>query len=110
VPSRRPCLGPGPFHLSEPGESRCRRHAAPFGKAKLSYIGFPPAVRRAILERDGYRCVMCGSKERLEADHIVPASRGGAHTVANGRTLCRRCHLEETGRYPWSKRGARRGR
>jgi 5-methylcytosine-specific restriction endonuclease McrA len=33
----------------------------------------------------------------LQADHIVPASRGGSDLPSNGRTLCRRCHLKHTG-------------
>ena len=109
-PSRRPCLGPGPWHLSEPGQSRCRAHGGgrePFASAKASYSRMPQPVRLTVLERDGYRCTKCGSTERLEVDHIVPVSRGGAHTVANGRTLCRRHHLEVTGQdFGWG--GARR--
>ena len=51
--------------------------------------------REVVLERDGYRCVLCGAAVGpLEADHIVPLASGGpAHDPANGRTLCRPCHL-----------------
>ena len=30
------------------------------------------AVRRFVLERDGWRCVHCGRAGRLECDHITP--------------------------------------
>jgi hypothetical protein len=99
-PIRRPCLGPGPFHLSEPGRSRCAAHGGgvPFSVAKDSYSRMPERIRREVLARDGYRCVMPGPDEgRLEVDHIQPVSRGGQHSAANARTVCRRHHLQLTG-------------
>lgn len=48
----------------------------------------PPALRRAVLERDGYRCVVCGSDEDLELDHEIALSKGGATTYENLRVLC----------------------
>ena len=45
--------------------------------------------RRFILDRDGWRCVYCGSTDELEIDHIVPFSRGGACSVDNAQVLCR---------------------
>lgn len=50
--------------------------------------------RRTVFERDGYRCIFCGSSGNLQADHILPF----AHypelrlDVSNGRTLCVKCH------------------
>jgi len=56
----------------------------------------PAHVRRAVRERDGGCCAFvsgdgkrCGSRERLEFDHIVPVARGGESTIDNVRTLCR---------------------
>lgn len=39
-------------------------------------------------------CVICGSKEDLEAHHIIPVShsRRFMHVDTNGITLCKRCH------------------
>lgn len=50
--------------------------------------------RKAVFERDGYKCVECGSGGYLHADHIKPFA---AHSelrldVNNGRTLCVPCH------------------
>ena len=59
------------------------------------------AVRRAVFERDGYRCVMCGKAGRLEADHTTPLQRepGQDPYDPNGlQTLCRGCHTEKTRR------------
>jgi 5-methylcytosine-specific restriction endonuclease McrA len=52
---------------------------------------------RLVKERDGYACVLCGSRDRVVADHIVPLGRGGSHDVANGQTLCHRHHAEKHG-------------
>ena len=50
--------------------------------------------RRAVFERDGWRCVRCGNAGRLEAHHKKPVSMGGApFLLANAETLCRDCHI-----------------
>ena len=58
-----------------------------------------PAARRAVFERDDYRCVMCGRAGRLECDHVTPLQREPGQDVydPNGlQTLCRSCHIEKT--------------
>ena len=55
-------------------------------------------LRLHVFRRDKYRCRMCGSAGRLEADHRVPLWRGGAPLdVDNVWTLCRSCHFKKTG-------------
>lgn len=55
-------------------------------------------LREAVLARDGHACVVCGSRDRVEADHIVQARHGGQATMGNMRTLCWRHHrVERTG-------------
>lgn len=51
----------------------------------------------AVKARDGYRCVICGSGDRVQADHIVGLAQGGTDTLGNGRTLCHRHHVEKHG-------------
>lgn len=48
--------------------------------------------RERIYERDGYRCVECGSEDDLTLDHIHPRSLAGNDSDANLRTLCRPCN------------------
>ena len=53
---------------------------------------FSPQQRESILERDGYKCVICGRGERegqvLHVDHIKSRHLGGRATIENGQTLC----------------------
>jgi Holliday junction DNA helicase RuvB len=52
----------------------------------------PPALRRRVLARDGYRCRCCGSRQRLMVHHVRFRSHGGATRMSNLVTLCVRCH------------------
>jgi hypothetical protein len=53
---------------------------------------FTQAQKNEILERDGYRCVICGRGKaegvELHVDHIKPKDLGGTATIENGQTLC----------------------
>lgn len=59
-------------------------------KAKI-----PAAIRRAVFERDEYRCVTCRSHIDLTLDHIYPESLGGETSEANLQTMCRTCNLRK---------------
>src|SRR5436305_11546482 len=52
----------------------------------------PLALRTAVLDRDHWQCVYCGSTEELQIDHIIPVSRGGATTLDNLEVLCKHCN------------------
>ena len=52
----------------------------------------PAEVRREVWRRDNGRCVKCGSRERLEFDHIIPVIRGGSNTTRNIELLCEGCN------------------
>ncbi len=41
-------------------------------------------------------CKICGSKEKIEVDHIVPISAGGKNEESNLQFLCRQCHKTKT--------------
>ena len=51
----------------------------------------------AVAERADYRCEYCHAPEDVfnfafEVEHILPASRGGSHTLANLALSCRACN------------------
>lgn len=53
---------------------------------------FSQSQKKQILERDGYKCVICGRGKNhgieLQVDHIKPKHLGGKATIENGQTLC----------------------
>ncbi|BCD51925.1 HNH endonuclease [Helicobacter suis] len=55
---------------------------------------FSESLKKQILERDNYACVICGAGEKegveLHVDHIKPKDLGGKATLENGQTLCSR--------------------
>ena len=51
--------------------------------------------RNEIFERDGYRCVYCGTQfpaEELTLDHVQPRVRGGDRSEGNLVTACGACN------------------
>lgn len=67
------------------------RYDTKFAKDKIQE-NFTAAQKRVILEKDGYRCVICGKGKKdgveLRVDHIIPKDKGGKATIENGQTLC----------------------
>lgn len=60
-----------------------------------------------VFDRDGWRCQMCRKKtprskrgtydtNAPELDHIMPLSKGGAHSYANTQCLCRSCNAAKS--------------
>jgi hypothetical protein len=52
-------------------------------------------IRLLILERDGYRCRLCGKTAKdtqLEVDHKIAVANGGTDSLDNLWTLCLECN------------------
>ena len=58
----------------------------------------PERVRTEVWRRDGGRCVDCGSRDRLEFDHIIPVSQGGSNTARNIELRCETCNRKKGAR------------
>ena len=56
----------------------------------------PKDVVDTVWNRDGGKCVYCGSNENLHLDHIIPFSKGGDTSVENLQLLCQKCNLEKS--------------
>lgn len=58
------------------------------------------AWRRAVLDRDHWRCRIRGPKclgKATQADHIINVARGGAELdLNNGQAVCKPCHDAKT--------------
>lgn len=56
----------------------------------------PMEIASAVWNRDGGKCCICGSKENLEFDHIIPISKGGATSFRNLQLLCKYCNIKKS--------------
>jgi hypothetical protein len=53
-------------------------------------------VKIFVWRRDAGKCVTCGSRERLEFDHIIPVEKGGSSTERNIELLCEACNRKKS--------------
>jgi hypothetical protein len=71
----------------------------PEAAGKVELDDFTPEQKQAILERDQYRCVICGKGladgVELHVDHIRPRHLGGRSEIENGQTLCAQCNFRK---------------
>jgi len=62
----------------------------------VSRESIPEEVRIYVWKRDEGKCVKCGSREKLEYDHIIPVSKGGSNTARNVQLLCEPCNRSKS--------------
>lgn len=73
-------------------------------------VAIPKPFMRAVLQRDDYTCVYCGTqsntetessrKSVLSVDHIIPHSRFGRQAIEDLATCCKACNREKSDRTP----------
>jgi len=56
----------------------------------------PKDVQDRVWNRDGGKCAKCGSRKKLEFDHIIPVSKGGSNTYRNIQLLCEICNRSKS--------------
>ena len=76
-------------------------------RSNSGYLPFTDAEWVRLKHRYGNACAYCGSKKRLEKDHVVPLSRGGRHALANILPCCRKCNMSKGNMYlvEWRQAG-----
>ena len=76
-----------------------RAHAGMRGQAAAAASRvrepIPEPVRHEVWRRDQGRCVDCGSRSKLEFDHIIPWSQGGSNTARNLELRCESCNRKK---------------
>ncbi len=75
--------------VKENGRARRRRRRARMAKVATDLT---PDQWTSIKEAYGHRCAYCHREKPLTQDHVVPISKGGAHTASNIVPACRSCN------------------
>jgi hypothetical protein len=74
------------------------------GHARRNLFDVMPGVTKArLLRRDRHTCAYCGdvfAERDLQAEHIVPDSRGGPYTWMNLVAACAGCNARKANRTP----------
>lgn len=73
------------------------KRLGPGMSAKEFRKGISLTLRYAALQRDTFRCTLCGhgvkDGMKLEVDHIVRPIEGGQNSLENLRTVCSACNI-----------------
>ena len=64
---------------------------------RVPYRARIPMTRAALMHRDRFHCAYCGRKAET-IDHVVPRSRGGAHSWENCVACCADCNHRKADR------------
>lgn len=54
----------------------------------------PKKVKDRVWERDGHKCIICGSYYAMPNSHYIRRSQGGLGIEENIVTMCMDCHRE----------------
>jgi len=105
TPNRCKCRA-GTFHADCPVDAhrilarvpKAQRNAQ-MRALRIAWIGGPGFTReefKVLCEKYDNRCLCCGEKRPLIADHVIPVAKGGSNSIANIQPLCRHCNNVKT--------------
>ena len=91
------------WRIAHPEERRAASHRR---RARIAGVESEPFTLRDVIDRDGWRCGICGKKVRPESkgrdrpslDHVIPISEGGPHTLANAQLAHLGCNARKGAR------------
>jgi 5-methylcytosine-specific restriction endonuclease McrA len=84
------------LRLEKAGKAKERRENPEIKEDDSRSRRISQEVKDKVWNRDGGKCVECGSNENLEFDHIIPFSKGGANTYRNIQLLCESCNRSKS--------------
>jgi 5-methylcytosine-specific restriction endonuclease McrA len=61
----------------------------------LTINGIYEVIDKDLIRLYNSPCVYCGSKENIQADHVIPVTRGGRHGIGNLLPACKRCNVSK---------------
>lgn len=89
------------WNEQHPEQLRVHSSAKDARKRNAPIVDLTAAQWQAIKAAYGHKCVYCGTRAlALTQDHVVPLSRGGAHTMSNIVPACQPCNSRKNARTP----------
>lgn len=80
----------------ENNKKQIQRTEGTAGQPERQNNHIPSHVKREVWRRDRGICQICGSRENLEFDHIIPISKDGSNTSRNVELLCEKCNRKKS--------------
>lgn len=91
------------IYMRDKVKAECEEKNTEAYRKKVERRKMTDSLRYDVMERDGFRCRLCGRSASqgavLEVDHIKPISKGGKTTMSNLQTLCKECNRGKRDKY-----------
>ena len=71
------------------------RNIANRRRARINHNGIFAISEKDLRAIYSSPCFNCGANENIEADHIIPISKGGRHSIGNLMPLCKSCNCSK---------------
>ena len=90
----------GRQYASDNSMERVNRYRAKRRASGLPILADYSRFRPTLIERDGEKCIYCGTTKNLVVDHLVPIAHGGTDDTDNLGLACKQCNSGKAGRTP----------
>jgi len=82
------------YQKTHPEVFRAKAHKRETAKTKAGG-SYTVAEWKSLCKAAGYKCLDCGKREKLTADHVMPISKGGTSNIDNIQPLCLPCNIKK---------------